>query len=35
MTIRNKLALRFMLLASLILGGAFVTVYIISASFRI
>jgi signal transduction histidine kinase len=35
MTIRNKLALRFMLLASLILGGAFVIVYMMSSRYRI
>ncbi len=35
MTIRNKLALRFMLLASLILGVALLVVYILSARYRI
>lgn len=34
MTIRTRLALQFMLLASLVLGGAFVTVYLLSAAYR-
>lgn len=34
MTIRTRLALRFMLLASLILGGAFLVVYVLSADYR-
>ncbi len=34
MTIRTRLALRFMLLASLILGGAFIVVYLLSADYR-
>ncbi|MBK8498128.1 MAG: HAMP domain-containing histidine kinase [Flavobacteriales bacterium] len=34
MTIRTRLALQFMLLASLILGGAFAVVYILSADYR-
>lgn len=35
MTIRNKLALRFMLLASLILGVALLVVYLLSSRYRI
>jgi len=34
MTIRTRLALQFMLLASLVLGGAFVAVYTLSAAYR-
>ncbi|MBK7554903.1 MAG: HAMP domain-containing protein [Flavobacteriales bacterium] len=34
MTIRTRLALQFLLLASLILGGAFVVVYALSAEYR-
>jgi signal transduction histidine kinase len=34
MTIRNRLALRFMLLASLILGVAFLVVYLLSVDYR-
>ena len=34
MTIRNRLALQFLLLASLILGGAFLVVYVLSADYR-
>lgn len=34
MTIRTRLALQFMLLASLILGGAFIVVYLLSADYR-
>lgn len=34
MTIRTRLALQFLLLASLILGGAFVVVYVLSADYR-
>lgn len=35
MTIRTRLALQFMLLASLILGGAFAVVYLLSANYRV
>ncbi|MDQ3100315.1 MAG: hypothetical protein M3R08_02925, partial [Bacteroidota bacterium] len=35
MTIRNRLALRFMLLASLILGIALLVVYLLSSRYRI
>lgn len=34
MTIRTRLAVQFLLLASLILGGAFVVVYVLSADYR-
>ena len=34
MTIRTRLALQFLLLASLILGGAFMVVYALSAAYR-
>ncbi len=34
MTIRTRLALQFMLLASLVLGSAFVAVYMLSAAYR-
>lgn len=34
MTIRTRLALQFMLLASLILGGAFAVAYLLSANYR-
>lgn len=34
MTIRTRLALQFMLLASLVLGGSFVAVYMLSAAYR-
>ncbi len=34
MTIRTRLAVQFMLLASFILGGAFIVVYVLSAKYR-
>ena len=34
MTIRTRLGLQFMLLASLVLGGAFLAVYLLSADYR-